>query len=82
MRGYILLSRAHIQKRNPILERLQNEPAKYERDAQNSKHAFRQMIGIVFDVRIDDRSHAADESRYKPNAHGKPPGVLKMSREN
>ena len=50
------LADVDIKHRQPILQRLQREPAKHQRDAKHSHAPFRQIVGVVFDVRTECHS--------------------------
>src|SRR6266851_4777336 len=60
---------------------LQGKTAKDESNAEYPKPSLREIIGVVFDVRIHRRSHAGDNACHQPNANRKKPGVVHVMNE-
>jgi len=68
----------HIEQCEPILEGLKSETAEDEHDAEGSKAAFGEIVGVVFDVRIDCNSYSRNDARHQTHANRKGPGVIHM----
>ena len=60
---------------------LQGKTAKDEANAEYSEPSLREIVGVVFDVRIDRHSDAGDNARHQPYANGKRPGVIHVMDE-
>jgi hypothetical protein len=63
------------------LNGLQGKTAKDESNAKYPKPPLREIVGVIFDVRIDRRSHAGDNACHQPHANRKRPGVLQVMDE-
>lgn len=61
-----MLGQVDVKQRQPVLKRLQSEPAKNESDAEDPKPSLRKIVGVVLDVRINGLSHARDNAGHKP----------------
>src|SRR2546426_2883702 len=55
--------------------------SKDESNAEYPKPSLREVVGVVFDVRIDRRSHAGDNACHQPHANRKRPGVVHVMDE-
>ncbi len=53
-----------IEQLQPILKGLQSKTAKDESDAEYSEPPLREVVGIVFDVRIDRRPNAGNDADH------------------
>ena len=63
----------YVKQRQPILQGLQSKAAKDESDAKDSQPALRQVVGVIFDVRIDRLSQARDDARHQSYPDGERP---------
>src|SRR5258708_6648919 len=70
-----------MEKGEPILQGLQGKTAKDESNAECAKASLREIVGVVFDVRIERRSHAGDDAYHQPHANRKRPGVVHVMDE-
>ena len=55
---------------------MQSEPAEDKRNAENPEPALRQVISIVFYVRIDGHTHAGHDSCNQPYPNRQRPHMI------
>src|SRR6266571_1993750 len=80
IRGRLPKSDAHpIVPAN--IEGIAGKTAKNESNAEDPKPSLWEIVGVVFDVRIDRHSHARDNAYHQPHANRKRPGVVHVMDE-
>jgi hypothetical protein len=61
---------------------LQGETAKDQSNAEGSEPPLRQVVRVVFNVRIHRRSNAGDKTGHEPDPECKRPGVVDPMHES
>ena len=54
----------HIEKGEPILHGLQSKSAQHQTDAERSKTPLREIVRVVFDVRIESYAQACNDASH------------------
>jgi len=71
------LRQAHIEQCQPILKRLQSEPAKDKSDPEGSEASLGKAVSVILYEGVHRHSNAGDKAGDEPYADRKIPGVLK-----
>ncbi len=72
----------HVEKRHPILDRLQRESGQDHSDAENAHAFFRDPIGIPFDVWCDDPGDGSDHADRESGFQSDCDGMLPLLRDD
>ncbi len=60
---------------------MQSKATKHESNAEYPKTPFREIVGVVFDVRIEGHAHAGDDAGHQAHANRKNPCVVHVMDE-